>query len=516
MDFYLALSASKLYQVYDSVPDEALFYYQSHLMAENTSKHDFDAVLGSSLAYGYGFPFWALTTALDLSIHQSAIIDIATHKAFFLSLKWVAFGLCATTAYNAKKAQGLILFSGLFISSSALFFYGKIFSPEFLTLSLSGATIFLIYTDNFKLGTRSKIALFLITISVLVKLTSFPLLLLFCMYYLISIRHNNSKSKTTGGLILYALVASALSLLPLLSESGRASFIFWNDTNSSRVFSLDNLASWITTRSTTWDMVPLSGAIGYVGALTGLAVGLIFWVFSKNKWSDTSLLSLAMIFSGVIGLLLSASTTGYLDWYLWIPAILIITGCSLLVPQSSPIILVATLSGALIVASLPETIRRINQRIQVTELLKEQDIKTKDIQKLFETEELSCKKNIVLASDMLAAIDLANTPSTAIVRMRDLVSLNYLKNHPQNKTASFGMLPPQAFYKTDAKQTKDITEINYLAINFGLAEKTQIQNLGEIFISNDMNHAKLGQANFDKIKQIGNFGYYRRSDISCN
>ncbi|MGY1448685.1 hypothetical protein ACW582_16005 [Pseudomonas chlororaphis] len=515
MDFHLALSASKLYQVYDSVPDEALFYYQSHLMAENLSKHDFDAVLGSSVAYGYGFPFWALTAVLDLSIPQPAIIDIAPHKAFFLSLKWIAFALCATAIYRAKKLPGLILFSGLFFSSSALFFYGKIFSPEFQTLAITGAIIYLIHSDNWRVGIRAQAALFLTIVAICIKLTAAPLLILFGLYYFIALRDRSEKLKKTTFLLITAIMAVALSLLPLFTASGMHNFRVWSKLNTDRQFSFSNMLSWIGQQSTTWDLIPLSGAIGYIGVLAGIILGLYFLTTSKRKHSKSFLLGAAYLFSGTLGFIIAISASGYLDWYLWIPSILAIVGCSSLIPDeltTSKALLIAFL---IVIASTPETFRRIQERVDVINKINQQSIYSEEIRALISSEASNCKAPMVIASDMLASINLYGINNASAVRMRDIISLHALENNQNDTFAPFGILP-QSIFNDSKIQNPLLSDVTLIAINFGLAEKTQIQNLGHILISPDMSHAKLGQANFDKIKQIGAFVYYRRSDISCN
>ena len=419
VDFILNIQYSSLTQLYDSIPDEALFFGCANHLADHIRSGDLHGIAGFGTPYGYGFPYWIISALLLLVMPSALASKLATLKAVFLSFKWLGI-LTLTQTINKRR---VILRAAIFFiaiqSCSIFYFYGKVFSPEFLTLLLGCFTVSILVSDDFKAGYRLPIAFFLVTLCVLIKATNIPLAILLVGY--IALCPIGLRGGGTMACAFAALIAFGIAFSGLLTPDAMAMFSFWMKSNLYRKFGLEHLFIWITYRGVTWDRIPLSGGIGVLGVL-GAA---IVWCIGKpalksaENIRSVGLLSAA---TGLIGMFLILMFDGYLDWYIQLPVVLCVFGFIYSAELSGR---EAVVAGMIIcitfAASIHETYMRTQIRLDVQNQLKESSIANT----VFDAELNNFKNNNNLEPFIITDLLIALSPSdksAQIYRARDVVT----------------------------------------------------------------------------------------------
>jgi hypothetical protein len=62
-DLFLLGRSASLIQVYDSVPDEILFFFRADKLSDAMLNFDLSGIRHFGVPYGYGFPFWLIAAS---------------------------------------------------------------------------------------------------------------------------------------------------------------------------------------------------------------------------------------------------------------------------------------------------------------------------------------------------------------------------------------------------------------------------------------------------------------------
>lgn len=519
-DIALVLPHSSLLEVYDSVPDEVLFYYSAQQLAGHLRAGDWHAISAFGTPFGYGSPFWLTAAALIIALPSASVHGLAAHKLVFLLMKWAAFGGLAALVWRRRGVAAAACFSMLVASCSAFFFYGKVFSPEFETLALSAAAIACMWVDDFRVRWQAGAALFAALLATAIKATAAPVLLATGIYLLIGVwRAQDGRGVKVGRLIVAALLALPACGLPLMTAAGRADVAHWIALNIGRHFSVYCASAWVTCRAVTWDMIPLSGLIGYVGIPTVLVLLVVSVIRQKGKLDRTVMMGYAITMCGLAGLSSVVSADGYLDWYVWVPTMLILTGAAISIAdpvfwRGVPVVVCMVA----LVASTPEAIRRAEVRIDVLQGLATASSARALSAKLIAAVHDECGRPAVIATDLLAALDTSQRPEISVLRMRDFMGVSGgIPTKPI--VAEHGMLPTSVFVSGASQEIPDLSSITYVAVNRKLLSKNQGQFLAltRVTLSHDGQQAFLDGNSFHLLGTAGDLTIYQKAaaPIDC-
>ncbi len=309
-----------------------------------------------------------------LAIPVSEGIKIIALKFTFLSLKWVAILALARLVKLKLGRSYCWLFIVSVLSCGIFWFFGEIFSPEFLTFFLGSMVVILLAKDNFECGTRLPVALFLATLCLLIKLTTIPIFIFVLLYLTICIVHKTIRSFTFCLCVLALLLAMTVAFSGVMTGESQANFVNWMLHNTKRNFSIKYLLEWIPYTDVTWDRIALSGGVGVLGIFSAIAVWLAAFQDKTNVFRLHSV-GLIAILSGIIGLLFILPFQGYLDWYIQMSVFLLIFGFFYSINNVNKVRFWAVLvSVGIFSLSLPDTVRRVDIRWNVLRELEESSL----------------------------------------------------------------------------------------------------------------------------------------------
>ncbi|MCO7255898.1 hypothetical protein KSI86_17225 [Dickeya oryzae] len=514
-DAMLILPHSSLLEVYDSVPDEVLFYSQANLLAGYLLAGNWHAVSTFGTPYGYGFPFWLTAAILKIVLPDATVYGLALYKLMFLLMKWSVFGSVAAMVWRRHGVVVATSYIILVASCSAFFFYGKVFSPEYETLAFSAISIVLICHDNFRLKWQASAALTSALLATSIKISAAPVLMAVGLYLVIAIWIvKDDRLLKLVSLISAIMIATLLFGIPFMTEAGRTNAIEWNAQNVDRHLSFQNVLTWLNFRVVTWDQIALSGVMGYLGALTACIFSITLFKRGILQIGEV-LIGRILVFCGFSGAIFIVCSDGYLDWYLWVPAFLVIVGTILSVNRIHHwqwTMLVTCFSVLLF--SAPETLRRMDIRRDVLAMLGNSGtIHLRDEEYFHRV--ANCNIPIVVATDLLIALQTSSFPNLAVVRMRDLITLNMPNN---TLFRSNGMLPTKFFYD-GPDIVPDKKSITHLVVNSNLLAKgtDNFGSLGNVSILPDGTMATFDGRQFQRSISIGNRVIYQDKALSlCN
>jgi hypothetical protein len=511
-DIALVLPHSSLIEVYDSVPDEVLFYYQAEKLEHLLAAGNWHAVSAFGTPYGYGFPFWVTASLLIMVLPNAATHGLAAYKAVFLLMKWASFGGLAFTIWRKRGPIVAACFSVLLASCGAFFFYGKVFSPEFEMLALTALSICLIWQDDFRLTWRSCFSLVAALLATAIKPTAVPILFAVLTYCGVSL-HQAKRDRAEK--ILFHFIAAAIALLivciPLFTADGRESFVAWNARNTGRQFSIENIKTWITYHDVTWDLIPISGAVGYLGVFGALTVSLLSATRLRSLHNRSRLAGYTFIVCGLLGWVAAISASAYCDWYLWVSAILILAGSAMAIDASDhPLALLIVICIGVFSTSIHETARRTGIRLEVLHGLDSSQAMRPAMSEVIREIRYPCGGRVVIATDMLAALDTTERPDIAVLRARDFVSGGGLQSK-QQVFNGIGVLPTSFFTSNAGDDIPLLPDITHIIVNDRLTTKSlgQFEQLGGI--SQMTGALTMGGNRFTLIRTVGDQSIYQRA-----
>lgn len=314
----LLMGALVFDQAADYMVDEVNFY---------KAASEYNPIIGG-MALGYGFLFWYISAFVIQVLKFDTETNLLILRVFFLALKYASFIIVALTVKRLTCSRCAILGFVILLLTPAYYFYGKIFSPEYLITFLVALSVYLLVVDNGKMSKFFYISVFVAISAFAVKFTIVPFGLLYISY----IAHNY-KLLNIKRTILVIIAALVINFFPFLIGANPDSLINVLHSGSTNfTLTLMNLEVWLFFKLTTWDEIPLGGLlIDYTPVFICILTFITFSFLNFNEQVDDTkkykkIFSAYLFFTGFVMLAFICLQSTIFFWYLFPSYLLIICG----------------------------------------------------------------------------------------------------------------------------------------------------------------------------------------------
>ena len=314
----LLTTATKFIQVYDSVPDEVWFY-------KVATRYGLD----SGMAYAYGAPFWWLSKSIIKLSHPDFSDQIITLRVIFLSFKYLAFIFFTLALWQLRNGFLAAVFYITLLLTPGFYFYGKIFSPDYMVICLLSLAVYCLVRDKGNIANYFYGALFFGILSVITKLSTLPFLVVY-IFYIIGYRQ-----KLTSKKFFYSVLTS---LTALIGASALFTKSAWHETLFALKayvapfsFTWHNFKMWLFFDNRTWEQIANAALFTNFKPLFIFLLLIILNAFLSIKHKNAigiidSKLNGYMLDTGFLMILFICSSTFYVMWYLFSAYVCILFG----------------------------------------------------------------------------------------------------------------------------------------------------------------------------------------------
>ncbi len=407
---YLIGQQTQTYQVINSVPDEFVFFQTAQELSTHLYHLDFQKVITFGMPADYGFMFWLLSAILILILHFSFAIKMLILRIIFLGFKYLALVFFYKAVKTRSNSFNANLFVLLFLTTPGLYFYGKIFSLEYLLTAIVALAVYFLAKDKNDLRKYFMISTILIIQGIFIKYALLPVLGIPIIYMLFNWKKLSLKTLliTSAGTGLIAILN-----LPFLFSNQSQEILTKIGQNSGHFqFTLEQLKKWFFLDSHTWDQITIGGwYIDFFYILPFLFIWFVGNIVYKTLPKHSALGIATFIIGFVYASLISFVNPTYY-WYLFIPYLVLMAGLCMTMPDQKHLrIIVAVVTLISVATGIPRIIDRINHKMTINDMLSQSDVDSNTLSQLVGSR---CSSPTTVITDTIVALDPESLPSVRI------------------------------------------------------------------------------------------------------